>query len=485
MIPKLHKKGTSFRGAALYLLHDKDASTTERVVHTETRNLATNNPEAAWRVMAATALDQNRLKAEAEIKATGRKSKAAVLHLSLAWHPDEADDLDRDEMVAAADAAVASLKAQDLQALYVIHDDEPQPHIHVLLNRISPTDGRMLSSSNEKRALSRWAEKYERDRGHIYCEERVLNNADRRRGLYTRGAKDVPRHIFELEAANRDEPWALQLRAEQKAKDLDVRRKVLAAKAKRQAEWSQLEADDAATVKVLRKEARRQVTIAEQTAAETFRDDWAELAVAQEQERVEFVEREQSLAGMGRNILNELAHINWSDLLRSDRRSTVLIEGFGLLAGRKSTRTESFRRRQARQNIELEKKETEARKLAARKERGRQARLLSEHRQKIAMRRQDLIFRHQMEESWEATLWQERRTQREKAWAEAREKQAKIAFEKTATPEDERRKAAEAFMGRMRKARSKREREKMRDKSTKVELKRDRDRDRDDDEWER
>ena len=32
MVPKIHAKGSSFKGAALYLLHDKDrASTSERV----------------------------------------------------------------------------------------------------------------------------------------------------------------------------------------------------------------------------------------------------------------------------------------------------------------------------------------------------------------------------------------------------------------------------------------------------------------------
>lgn len=73
MVPKLAAKGTSFKGAAAYYLHDKGASTDERVAWTATLNLATNNPEMAWRIMAATAKDQTRLKEQAGIKATGRK----------------------------------------------------------------------------------------------------------------------------------------------------------------------------------------------------------------------------------------------------------------------------------------------------------------------------------------------------------------------------------------------------------------------------
>ena len=41
MVPRLHAKGTSFKGASAYLLHDKAASTSERVAWTDTRNLAT------------------------------------------------------------------------------------------------------------------------------------------------------------------------------------------------------------------------------------------------------------------------------------------------------------------------------------------------------------------------------------------------------------------------------------------------------------
>ena len=60
----------------------------------------------AWRLMAATAMDQARLKEQAGIRSTGRKSADVVLAYSLAWHPDEKDGLTREEMLLAAHASI-------------------------------------------------------------------------------------------------------------------------------------------------------------------------------------------------------------------------------------------------------------------------------------------------------------------------------------------------------------------------------------------
>lgn len=468
MIPKLHKKGKSFRGAALYLLHDKDADTNERVSATVTRNLATNNAEAAWRVMAATALDQSRLKTEAGIKATGRKSKDAVLHLTLSWHPEEAEGLDRDEMIAAADGAVSSLKAEGHQALYVIHNDEPQPHIHVLLNRVSPADGRMLSSSKEKLALSKWAETYEKARGKVYCEERVMNNQSRARGNYVRGKADRPRHIFELEAGNDNELWVHQTRQQQFELDLALRRKTDEQKAKHADQWSELEGKLDEGKAVVAKDAKRNMTIAVQKAAEPFEDQFARLAITQHEERVAFARREETLWGKGINMLKA---IDWASLGRRERAGSVIKQAFGLLAGRVGWRSESLRRQQRRQWENLEDEMSAAKQRAAGVEKRRQARLLQHNRERFLLARKGLELQQTLERSWIATEWHARRKERELAWENARAQAAKIAFEKTATPEEERKKSAETFMGRMRKARSEREREKAKDETTKETLK--------------
>ena len=236
MVPKLHKKGASFKGAAAYLLHDKGrAASSERVAWTQARNLAVNDPQMAWRIMAATAMDQGRLKALAGIKATGRKSSEPVLHLTLSWHPEEKERLTQAQMKLAANDAIRALGADDHQALIIAHNDDDHPHVHILLNRVNPNDGRMLPSSKEKLNLSRWAEAYEKERGKIYCEERISNNEARERGDYTRGAKDQPRHIFEeiragLKIANNNRVDVKALRKTQKSLDavLSKRRRDMA-----------------------------------------------------------------------------------------------------------------------------------------------------------------------------------------------------------------------------------------------------------------
>ena len=483
MIPKLHKKGKSFAGAAAYVLHDKNRATTnDRVAWTETRNLATNNPEAAWRVMAATAMDQTRLKQEAGVKATGRKSKDSVLHLTLSWHPDEAEGLTKDEMIAAAEGALTSLKADKHQALFVCHNDEPQPHVHIIVNRVSTEDGRFLSSSKEKLALSKWAEEYERGRGHIYCEERVMNNQSRARGNYVRGQGDRPRHIFELEAGNDNALWVHQTRQEQLDLDLALRRKTDELKEKHTQQWSDLELKLETGKLIVERDAKRNMTIATQKAGARFEDRFAHLAIDQHEDREAFAKREDTLWGKG---LNMLRSIDWAGLARRDRAGSAIKEAFGLLAGRVGWRSESLRRKQRREWEALEDEMNAAKKRAADVEKRRQARKLQYNREKYLLARKKLQVQQALERAWLANEWQTRRKDRELAWENAREQAATIAFEKEATPAQERQKAAEKFMARMRKARSERDRKRGKgDLSEEFKKTRGRSRDRDDG-WER
>lgn len=179
MVPDIAAKGHSFKGAFAYYLHDKrqDAAsphleTAERVAWTETRNLATDDPRIAKRVMIATALSADELKKAAGVRNSGRKSAAHVYAYSLAWHPDEAGKLDQVEMTRAADASLKALGADHLQALIVCHSDRRHPHIHVIINRVDPATGKMHGFSNDRLQLSDWANAYERERGQILTPAR-------------------------------------------------------------------------------------------------------------------------------------------------------------------------------------------------------------------------------------------------------------------------------------------------------------------------
>ena len=87
MIPKVTAKGTSFKGAAAYYLHDKQADTSERVAFTHTENLPTSNPDLAWKIMAHTADNQQAIKRASGQVASGRKLKQSVYAYSLSWEP--------------------------------------------------------------------------------------------------------------------------------------------------------------------------------------------------------------------------------------------------------------------------------------------------------------------------------------------------------------------------------------------------------------
>jgi len=174
MVPDVAKTGHSFNGALAYYLHDKrqegeaqHPTTADRVAWTATRNLATDDPEQARRIMIATARSADDLKAAAGIKNTGRKSNAHVYAYSLAWHPDEAGNLDRAEMLRAVDQSLKVLGADHLQAVIVCHQDQKHPHAHVILNRVDPATGKMLVTNNDRYKLSDWANEYERERGLI------------------------------------------------------------------------------------------------------------------------------------------------------------------------------------------------------------------------------------------------------------------------------------------------------------------------------
>lgn len=453
MIPKLHRKGTSFRGAAQYILHDKGAETSERVAWTQTLNLATNNPEAAWRVMAATAMDQSRLKEEAGIPRTGRKSAAHVLHLTLAWHESEAEGLTREEMMRAVQEALRALGAEGHQALVVCHTDEPHPHVHILLCRVSMDDGRHLSSSKEKLKLSRWAQKYEEERrelvGKIFCEDRVLHNAARDRGTFVRGKKDIPRHIFEQLSPMRGFEGASELYHRQKAKDQTLGRRERALAQSHKQRWVELQDKHKAGTAWLHEEARRLTTVAHQDVGHAYLDAWADIEARQELEREVFTNREGRLLGKARNILQS---VDWKGLLRNDRRKTSIREAFGLLGG-SGARNNALRRRQQSEVMLLEQEE-EARKQAATENlRSQLASRLAKHRSTFLIKRKALEWEQLQQRQAIATEWTMRRKERKKAWEHFRASQ----------PKRQPLTKAEEFMGRMRKARLERQKASARD----------------------
>ena len=324
MIPDIAKRGASFKGALAYYLHDKklegehERFTSERVAWTETRNLATNNPEMAGKVMAATAMDADRLKREAGVRNTGRKSDQSVYAYTLSWHPDETPALSRSEMLRAADETIRVLGAEDRQALIVCHTDRPHPHVHVILNRVSPEDGRMLPTGNDRLKLSQWALGYRQARGEEhYCPKRAENwdkrlsrHDDQDKLKLWRAEADQPRSMAEdiKQAKAANDPKAEKLVAEFKKKLGKLSADGKAMKARHGTEWKDLGAGYKARKEQIYGQTENGIQDAKANIKHAYRPRWQELGRSHVRERRVFEARETRVGGKIRNAIAAVTH---------------------------------------------------------------------------------------------------------------------------------------------------------------------------------
>ncbi len=214
MIPKIAEGGSSFTGAGQYYFGEgkteqpkpaiggiagyvigrsMTGTPDSRVGFTLTRNLPTEDPREAFCLM------QARYAAYLKERAgkPGRRLVEPVYAYSLSWSQDE--NPSRDEMVYAAETSLILLGMDANQAVIVQHTDKAYPHIHVVVNRVHPTEPRTVHTSMDRYRFSRWAEAYEREQGHIRCDQRVDNNARRDKGEIVKDHISKTRHEIESE----------------------------------------------------------------------------------------------------------------------------------------------------------------------------------------------------------------------------------------------------------------------------------------------
>ena len=177
MIVRVHAGGRSFAGALAYVSQDKNRKTSERVGFLEVENMVPcgNDPipaaRRAARIMAATAFHAPALKRLAGVPAGGRTLAKPVYHYSLNWPPDE--NPTQEEMLATAQSSLTALGMDDRQAVIVEHRDRKHSHVHIVVNRVSPEDGRAASTGQDQIKLKNWAREHERDQGRIRCQRRI------------------------------------------------------------------------------------------------------------------------------------------------------------------------------------------------------------------------------------------------------------------------------------------------------------------------
>jgi hypothetical protein len=177
MIIKLHKAGRSFKGVCRYLTHDAKAETAKRVAWTSTINLANDDVPSSVNEMLWTFRSADALKREAGVATGGSKLEKPVKHFSLSWPHGEAPG--REHVVETVQAYMQHMGWADRQAVLVAHNDTKHSHVHVVMNTVSPVDGRAVRSSNDWRHSEAFALQYEREHGQVHCEQRLKPQEER------------------------------------------------------------------------------------------------------------------------------------------------------------------------------------------------------------------------------------------------------------------------------------------------------------------
>jgi len=327
------QRGHSFKGLALYCLYDADrAKTADRVEFVETRNLATANPEVAWRIMAARHYAQDELKRKAGVGLGGRKNGKPVGHLFISWGQDEAQaqSLDRSEMLRSAAGALRAIDADHHQAMIVAHTDTTNPHCHVLINLIGD-DGRLKKNWKEKEKLSRFALEREIEvHGEPVVKLREKNWKHRDAGEKTPSKKKKSRQLYELDKAAEQDDKIKTFAKEHYVKLTELSRCLkghvdgqgnlvqegLEQRHKRHRErlrWCHEERNRRAKASTA-----KEITAQQNQIRKTFDQSWKELLNSQEANRYKFRKNEASRLGKAYNILR---YTDWKAVF--DRQQAV------------------------------------------------------------------------------------------------------------------------------------------------------------------
>jgi hypothetical protein len=205
MIVRNVSRGRSFTKLAAYLTSEREGH--HRALWSSVENVGATSPKTAAKIMAATDIHADELKAAAGVKATGRKARdGPVYHLVMSWadgqQPDQTHQLE---------AARDMLRAIDLdraQAVIVAHNDNGREHLHIMVNLVNPETGKRFALSNDRHKMQEWALGYERQNGGVLIERREQNAESWAKGEAQDKAPSLPRAV--IDRAARDAAFAQQ-----------------------------------------------------------------------------------------------------------------------------------------------------------------------------------------------------------------------------------------------------------------------------------
>ncbi|MGH9889216.1 MAG: relaxase/mobilization nuclease domain-containing protein, partial [bacterium] len=154
----------SFASLGKYLVIGRDKVEEGRVAWTSARNLPTDDPEVAAKIMRATAAQNVRV-------------SQPVYHLALSFDPRDA--VDRTAMERVANRVLGELKLQEHQAIVVAHADRAHPHLHILVNRVHPETGRVWDRWQDYPTIQRVLREEERALGLRQVERHAGQSLER------------------------------------------------------------------------------------------------------------------------------------------------------------------------------------------------------------------------------------------------------------------------------------------------------------------
>lgn len=430
--------GHSFKGLHAYCAHDAGGSASaERVDWIETRNLAVDDASQGWRIMAATALAQNGLKAAAGVASTGRKSDAHVMHVVLSFHTGE--PLTREEMAAAADELLAHLGldpaksrakskagrrqfADEHQAIYYAHNDTESRHLHIMLNRVHPEHGVMLPSNNDQIKASKWAQAYSERFGTEHTTpDRQINNAARDRGEYVKGKRRSLKRAFEQEReakASNDNDVVEGVKAAEAKKDAALALKGRNMEAMHAQGWTSLAEAHKTRRAAIGQQTQREINKTRASVRDAFRPQWTDLDRRQKGERQTFEALEKSLFGRAKNFVHTLSR---SRAVEGEEPKGLLSRTFRILVSA-TERKSYFERAQEAQRKALQREQDARAQAAVDALNKAKSDKLEANRAQFAKDRADLKARQHAQRSAYGKQWRERNAERDLAFENAKTK---------------------------------------------------------------
>ena len=436
--------------------------------------------------MSATARQQDALKREAGGSTAGNKSDKVVFHYSLSWHPSEKDGLTKSEMLRAADESLRAIGASGHQATIIAHNDEPQPHIHIVVNRVNPEHGKMLDLWGYQKNLSKWAMSYEKERGQVLCNERVNNWRDRENGQVFSADKWEPWHQFSeaTDIKNANDNSAKRMWSDQREKDATLSAKGEAMHQRHGEEWKDLSKqykaeknriygrfghtgkhaasspkNDPNATKAKQQtpfgQASKhgaQPTPFQKARAEIddqFKPLWRELYRSQKIERDDFKVRERYLKGKITNTIAAVKHARSRD---PDSSAGFISMAFNYGLSTKAREREMLAAQATARGV-LQSAKSAERQNAYQTIRDKRTKALKGHRESFAANREALKTKQAGERSELRDDWQERKEERQRVNGII-QKRDNIKENTKAQPEDKKHEQSEKF-NRKRKPRAK------------------------------